>query len=76
MLKNKYLPYAQQSISKDDIESVQQALSQTMITRGPLVEAFEKEVATYCGAQFAVAFDTGTAALMAAYSAAEVGLHD
>ena len=76
MLKNKFLPYAQQSISKEDIESVQQALSQPIITRGPLVEAFEKEVATYCGAEYAVAFNTGTAALMAAYHAADAGIHD
>lgn len=76
MLKNKYLPYAQQSISKEDIESVQQALSQPWITRGPLVEAFEKEAAIYCGAEYAVAFNTGTAALMAAYYAADAGIND
>lgn len=71
-----YLPYAQQHISKEDIESVQRALSQPYITRGPLVEAFEKEIAQYCGAQYAVAFNSATSALMGAYHAADVGVND
>jgi UDP-4-amino-4,6-dideoxy-L-N-acetyl-beta-L-altrosamine transaminase len=75
-MSDKFIPYALQSISKEDIESVQHALSQPIITRGPLVETFEKEVAAYCEAQYAVAFNSGTAALMAAYFAAEAGPHD
>lgn len=71
-----YLPYAQQHISKDDKEAVQRALSQSYITRGPLVEAFEKGIANYCGAQYAVAFNSATSALMGAYHAADVGVSD
>lgn len=76
MSKNKYIPYAKQNISKEDLEAVQQALLQNSITRGPLVAEFEKEMATYCGAEYAVAFNSGTAALMAAYHAADIGTHD
>lgn len=76
MTTEHYLPYAQQHISKEDIESVQRALSQPYITRGPLVEAFEKEIAQYCGAQYAVAFNSATSALMGAYHAADVGAND
>lgn len=71
-----YLPYAKQSVSKEDIEAVQEALISPAITRGPLVEEFENSVAGYCGARYGVAFNSGTAALMAAYFAADVGQHD
>lgn len=76
MSDNHFLPYAKQHISKEDIESVQIALSQPHITRGPLVETFEKEMANFCGAQYAVAFNNATAALSAAYQAANVGRND
>lgn len=73
---NKFIPYAHQSIDQSDIESVSQALSGDMITRGPKVEEFEKTLASYCGAQYAVAFNSGTTALFAACFAAEVGPFD
>jgi dTDP-4-amino-4,6-dideoxygalactose transaminase len=76
MSDKKQLPYAHQSISQEDLEEVQKALSQPVITRGPLVEAFEKAIAHYCGAEYAVAFNSGTSALMAAYAAGEVGPSD
>ncbi|MEI8125160.1 MAG: DegT/DnrJ/EryC1/StrS family aminotransferase [Parachlamydiaceae bacterium] len=76
-MKNQhFLPYAKQSISADDIEAVKHALSQPAITRGPLVVEFENAVAAYCEAQYAVAFNSATAALMAAYHAAETGPND
>lgn len=76
MTEENYLPYARQSISKEDLDAVQSALQQPMITRGTLVEEFEKALAEYTGAPYAVAFNTGTAALMAAYFAADVDHHD
>lgn len=77
MSNNKhYIPYAKQNITRDDMEAVQQALTQSVITRGPLVEAFENEIAAYCGSRYAVAFHTATAGLMAAYYAADVGVDD
>lgn len=76
MTAKTHLPYARPSISEEDIQDVCHALSQPIITRGPLVEAFEAAVATYCGAAFAVAFNSGTAALMAAYYAGDIGPND
>lgn len=76
MLTDRFIPYAQQNISSEDIEEVRLALSQPIITRGPLVENFETAMASYCGSNYAVAFNSGTAALMAAYFAADVGPHD
>jgi UDP-4-amino-4,6-dideoxy-N-acetyl-beta-L-altrosamine transaminase len=71
-----YLPYARQTISREDIQEVEKALNQPFITRGPLVEQFEQAIAAYCGAEFAVAFNSGTSALMASYSVANVNKGD
>lgn len=76
MTKSKFLPYARQNISAEDLEAVKQALMQPIITRGPTAEAFESAIAAYCEAKYAVAFNSATAALMAAYDAAETGPHD
>jgi UDP-4-amino-4,6-dideoxy-N-acetyl-beta-L-altrosamine transaminase len=76
MSEQSFLPYAKQSLSAEDIEAVASALASPIITRGPLVEAFERAVADYCGAKHAVAFNSGTAALMASYFAADVGPYD
>lgn len=76
MAQSHFLPYAKQNINTEDIESVKRSLEQSVITRGELVEAFEKEFAKYCNASYAVSFNSGTAALMAAYAAAETGPHD
>lgn len=72
----KYLPYSQQHINQQDLEAVSWALTQPIITRGPLVEAFENAIAEYCGVDYAVAFSSGSAALMAAYYAANVKTAD
>lgn len=69
----KFIPYAKQSIKSEDLEKVTEALKQDVITRGPCVEAFEKALVQYCGAMHAVAFNSGTSALHAAYFAADIG---
>lgn len=65
-----FLPYARQSIAAQDIEAVKTVLTGNIITRGPQVAAFERAVADYCGAQHAVAFNSGSTALRVAYQAA------
>ena len=76
MTTQTFLPYAHQSIGAQDLDAVQTALQADWITRGPLVEKFEKEFATFCGAQYAVAFSSGSAALSAAYYAAQIDPFD
>lgn len=39
------------------------------ITQGPRIAEFEKKIADYCGAKYAVAFNSGTSALHGAYFA-------
>lgn len=67
-----FIPYGHQSITDEDIAAVTAALKKDPITRGPSVEAFEKAVAAYVGAEYAVAFSSGSTALTAAFHAADV----
>ena len=59
----KQIPYATQWIEEDDILAVADALRSLNLTQGPLVEEFEKTIAQYCGAKYAVAVNSGTSAL-------------
>jgi perosamine synthetase len=68
------IPYGRQSISDEDIQAVVETLRSDYLTQGPRVEQFEKKLAEYCGASYAVVVSSGTAALHAAYAA--VGLSD
>jgi UDP-4-amino-4,6-dideoxy-L-N-acetyl-beta-L-altrosamine transaminase len=72
----KFIPYAHQSINEDDIQAVSRALSAELITRGPYVQEFEKTIADYCGVTYAVAFNSGSTALIAACHALQIGPHD
>lgn len=71
-----FLPYAKQSIQEEDIQAVAKSLKEEWITRGPLVQHFEEAIALYCQVPYAVAFNSGTAALMAAYFAARLTTSD
>jgi len=73
---NKFLPYAKQSIDETDISAVADALKSDTITRGSKVEEFERAVADYCSVSHAVAFNNGTAALLAACQVAKISKYD
>jgi UDP-4-amino-4,6-dideoxy-N-acetyl-beta-L-altrosamine transaminase len=67
------IPYGRQWIDGQDIQAVDTVLSSPLITTGPKVEAFEKTVSQYCGAQYAVAVNSGTSALHIACLTAGLG---
>lgn len=71
-----YIPYGRQSIDDADIEAVVKVLKSDYLTTGPAVTAFEKKVADYVGAKYAVAVSNGTAALHVACLAAGIGEGD
>jgi UDP-4-amino-4,6-dideoxy-N-acetyl-beta-L-altrosamine transaminase len=75
-MATQFLPYGRQSIDEEDIQAVSQALREEIITRGKHVEAFENALAQQCKAKYAVAFNSGTAALQACYYAAEASPND
>lgn len=64
------IPYGHQTIDKKDIRRVAKTLESDWLTQGPAVLEFEKKLAAYCGAKYAVAVANGTAALHLAYLAA------
>jgi UDP-4-amino-4,6-dideoxy-N-acetyl-beta-L-altrosamine transaminase len=72
----KKIPYGRQLIDDDDIAAVVRVLRSDYLTTGPEVEAFETELATACGAKYAVVVANGTAALHCAYAAAGIGAGD
>jgi len=57
------IPYGRQWITEEDIREVVEVLKSDWITQGPRIEAFESALAQYCGAKYAVAVSSGTAAL-------------
>jgi UDP-4-amino-4,6-dideoxy-N-acetyl-beta-L-altrosamine transaminase len=69
----KSIPYGRQSISDEDALAVIETLRSNWLTQGPAIERFERAVADYCGAQYAVAVSSATAALHIASIAAGVG---
>ena len=71
-VRDKLLPYGHQWIDEEDIKAVIEVLRSDWITQGPKVAEFEKEFAKYVGARYAVAVNSGTAALHAACFAAQI----
>jgi perosamine synthetase len=56
------IPLKKPQISEDAIESVVRVLRSGVVAQGPETAEFEKEFATYCEVQHAVAVNSGTAA--------------
>lgn len=72
----RFIPYGRQWIDEDDIQAVVDTLRSDYLTTGPKVEEFERSLCDYSGARRAVAVNSGTAALHAAYFAAGLGPGD
>lgn len=70
------IPYGRQDISEDDIQSVVDVLRSDHLTQGPVVPAFEKAIANYCGATHAIAVNSATSALHIACLSLGVGPGD
>lgn len=62
--------YGKQSINEDDVAAVDAVLRSDFLTQGPAIERFERKVADYCGAKYAVAVTNATSALHIACMAA------
>ncbi|WP_110956409.1 UDP-4-amino-4,6-dideoxy-N-acetyl-beta-L-altrosamine transaminase [Massilibacillus massiliensis] len=68
--------YGKQKINQEDIDAVIKVLQSDWLTQGPDIEMFEKKVAEYCGAKYAVAVTNATSALHIACLATGVGRND
>ncbi|MDD5451000.1 MAG: UDP-4-amino-4,6-dideoxy-N-acetyl-beta-L-altrosamine transaminase [Desulfovibrionales bacterium] len=70
------IPYGRQSVDDDDIAAVVETLRSDWLTQGPRVREFEEAFAVYVGSRYAVAVNSGTAALHLACLAAGLGPGD
>lgn len=68
--------YGKQNVNEADIKAVVDVLQSDFLTQGPVLEQFEKKVAEYCGAKYAVAVTNATSALHIACRAAGLGEGD
>ena len=68
--------YGKQNVNEDDIKAVENVLRSDFLTQGPAIEKFEKKVADYCGAKYAVAVTNATSALHIACRAVNLGEGD
>ncbi|MFC5590284.1 UDP-4-amino-4,6-dideoxy-N-acetyl-beta-L-altrosamine transaminase [Sporosarcina soli] len=71
-VRDTFLAYGRQWIDDEDIEAVINTLKSDYLTTGPTILQFEKAVAEFVGAKYAVTFSSGTAALHAACFAAGI----
>lgn len=60
-------------IGKEEIEAVISVMKSGMLVQGPKTAQFEDAFAKYCGTKYAVAFNSGTAALHAGLYALGIG---
>ena len=70
------IPYGRQDITQADIDAVVEVLRSDFLTQGPAGPMFEQTVASYCGAQHAVAANSSTSALHIACLALDLGPGD
>lgn len=70
------IPYSRQDVNQSDIDAVVAVLRSEFLTQGPVVPLFEQTVASYCGAQHAVAVTSASAALHIACLALDLGPGD
>jgi dTDP-4-amino-4,6-dideoxygalactose transaminase len=70
------IPYGRHDINQSDIDAVVDVLRSNFLTQGPVVPDFEKRIADYCDAQYAVAVNSATSALHIACLAIGVGKGD
>lgn len=70
------IPYSTQDIADADVKAVTKAIRDPYLTQGPAILRFEQALAKASGTKYAVAVNSGTAALHAAYFAAGVGKGD
>ena len=70
------IPYGRHWIDENDIRAVSEVLRSDRITQGPKIDEFERKLSNYCDAQYAVAVNSGTAALHIACLAAGIDCGD
>jgi perosamine synthetase len=75
-VRTQYLPFHLPDIAEDEIQAVTETLRSGWLTTGPKVRQLEEDFARYVGSPYAVAVNSGTAALHLALEAVGVSAGD
>lgn len=75
-MEHKLIPVLQPSIGQEEIDAVTEVLRSGWLGLGPKTEQFEQQFASYIGSRFAVALNSGTAALHLALDILGIGPGD
>ncbi|WP_373031370.1 DegT/DnrJ/EryC1/StrS family aminotransferase [Sulfurovum sp.] len=75
-MNNNFINVATPTVSEEEVEAVRKVLLSGHYASGPIVAEFEQNFAEYVGTKFAVAVNSGTAALHIAMEAMGVGPGD
>ena len=59
----KFIPYGKQLIDSNDKKLVLSSLSSELITTGPIVEKFEKQIKKYLNCKYSYVCNSGTSAI-------------
>jgi len=76
VLNFKKIPIARPFVGDEETEAVSDVLKSGIIAQGPKVRELEEKFAKLCNTKYAIAVNSGTAALHAALKAADVGQGD
>lgn len=76
MTESTQIPLVRLSLSPDDIGSVVDVLRSGQLVSGPVVESFERQLASYLKVRYAVCVSSGTAALHLGLMALGIGRGD
>ncbi len=75
-VRDSFLPYAMHWIGEEEKEEILSVLNSGWLTTGPKVKQFEEDVARYVGTKYAIAVNSGTAALHCCLAALDIGPGD
>lgn len=76
VLNEKHIPVLAPYIGQEEIDAVAEVMRSGWLGLGPRTERFEKAFAAFAGTRFAVALNSGTAALHLALEALDIGPGD
>ncbi len=71
-VRDTFLPYATQWIGEEEKREILSVLDSGWLTTGPKVKQFEDDFARYVGAKYAIALNSGTAALHCCVGALDI----
>jgi len=75
-VRDTHLPYATQWTGEEEKKEILEVLESGWLTTGPKVQQFETDIAEYLGAKYAIALNSGTAALHCCVGALDIGPGD